>query len=87
MQDSATDEVVATAASLAPLITAASEEGAANRCTPRRIAAVRSTGVTTLSGIAAALNAQDIPTPSGRGKWQAVTVMRVLAVADRPPVG
>jgi indole-3-acetate monooxygenase len=37
MRDSMTDEFVATAASLAPLITAASEEGDAMRCTPRRV--------------------------------------------------
>ena len=37
MRDTVTDEVVATAAGLAPLITAASEEGEAARCTPRRV--------------------------------------------------
>ena len=37
MRIPATDDVVATAASLAPLITAASEEGEAMRCTPPRV--------------------------------------------------
>ena len=37
MRIPATDDVVATAASLAPLITAASEEGEARRCTPPRV--------------------------------------------------
>jgi indole-3-acetate monooxygenase len=37
MRDTVTDDVVATAASLAPLITAASEEGEAMRCTPPRV--------------------------------------------------
>jgi alkylation response protein AidB-like acyl-CoA dehydrogenase len=37
MRDPVTDEVVATAASLAPIITAASEEGEAARCTQPRV--------------------------------------------------
>jgi indole-3-acetate monooxygenase len=37
MRDPVTDDVVATAASLAPLITAAREEGEARRCTPPRV--------------------------------------------------
>ena len=37
MREPATDDVVATAASLAPLITAAREEGEARRCTPPRV--------------------------------------------------
>lgn len=36
-------------------------------------------GVTSLGGIAAALNERGIPTVSGRGTWQAVQVSRVLA--------
>ncbi|WP_457798921.1 recombinase family protein [Methylocystis sp. S23] len=42
------------------------------------IADLRSTGVTSLGGIAAALNEKGIPTAKG-GKWQAVQVQRVLA--------
>lgn len=37
MQDTLTDEIVATAAGLAPLIRSASEEGEAKRCTPPRV--------------------------------------------------
>jgi hypothetical protein len=33
----------------------------------------------TLQAIAAALNELDVPTPSGRGQWQAPWVARVLA--------
>jgi len=36
-------------------------------------------GVTSLAGIAAALNGRGIPTASGRGTWQAAQVSRVLA--------
>jgi hypothetical protein len=36
-------------------------------------------GVTTLQGIAAALNAREVPTPWGRGSWQASQVRRLLA--------
>ena len=36
-------------------------------------------GVTSLAGIAAALNERGIPTASGQGTWQAVQVSRVLA--------
>jgi hypothetical protein len=43
------------------------------------IAELRASGVTTLHGIAAALNARKIPTPRGRGEWQAPQVGRVLA--------
>jgi hypothetical protein len=41
------------------------------------IAELRVSGVTSLVGIAAALNERGIP--SGRGTWQAVQVSRVLA--------
>jgi DNA invertase Pin-like site-specific DNA recombinase len=40
---------------------------------------LQSSGVTSLAGIAAALNERGIPTASGRGVWQAVQVSRVLA--------
>ena len=43
------------------------------------IAEPRASGVTTLQGIAAALNARKVPTPRGRGEWQAQQVRRVLA--------
>ncbi len=33
---------------------------------------------TNLAAIAAALNAERVPTPSGRGRWQGVTVRRIL---------
>jgi hypothetical protein len=38
-------------------------------------------GVTTLAGIASALNHQGIPAPRG-GNWSAVQVARVLALAN-----
>jgi DNA invertase Pin-like site-specific DNA recombinase len=40
---------------------------------------LRASGVTSLAGIAAALNERGIPTASGRGTWRAVQVSRVLA--------
>jgi hypothetical protein len=40
---------------------------------------LQTAGVTSLGGIAAALNERGIPTASGRGTWQAVQVSRVLA--------
>ncbi len=40
---------------------------------------LQAAGVTSLAGIAAALNERGIPTASGRGTWQAVQVSRVLA--------
>jgi hypothetical protein len=40
---------------------------------------IQATGVTSLTGIAAALNERGIPTASGQGAWQAVQVGRVLA--------
>jgi hypothetical protein len=43
------------------------------------IAEIRASGVTTLYGIAAALNARNVPTVTGRGEWRAVQVGRVLA--------
>ncbi|GEP02280.1 recombinase family protein [Methylobacterium oxalidis] len=44
------------------------------------LAEIQASGVTSASGIAAALNAQGIPTARG-GQWQAVQVQRVLAKA------
>jgi hypothetical protein len=41
------------------------------------IAEVRAAGVATLSGIAKALTARGVPTPSGRGVWSPATVMRL----------
>ncbi len=41
------------------------------------IAEVRAAGVATLSGIAKALTARGVPTPSGRGTWSPATVMRL----------
>jgi hypothetical protein len=43
------------------------------------IAELQAAGVTSLRGIAAALNERGIPTASGTGEWQAVQVRRVLA--------
>jgi hypothetical protein len=43
------------------------------------IKALRAKGVTSLSGIAAALNKRRIRTPRGVGQWQATQVRRVLA--------
>ena len=40
---------------------------------------LRARGATTLRAIAAELNALGIPTPRGRGRWQAPQVARVLA--------
>jgi DNA invertase Pin-like site-specific DNA recombinase len=43
------------------------------------IKALQAGGITSLGGLAKALNGRAIPTPSGRGRWQAVQVGRVLA--------
>jgi hypothetical protein len=43
------------------------------------IAEIRASGITSMRGIATALNARDIPTPAGRKTWQAVQVRRVLS--------
>jgi hypothetical protein len=43
------------------------------------IAELRATGVTSLRGIAAALNARGIPTVAGSGHWYHTQVARVLA--------
>jgi hypothetical protein len=46
------------------------------------IAEIRASGVTTLKGIATALNERNIPTSTGRKTWRAVQVQRVLARLD-----
>jgi DNA invertase Pin-like site-specific DNA recombinase len=43
------------------------------------VKSLQAAGVTSLAGIAAALNERGIPTASGQGTWQAVQVSRVLA--------
>jgi hypothetical protein len=40
---------------------------------------IEASGVTSMRGIAMALNARNIPTTTGRKKWQALQVRRVLA--------
>jgi hypothetical protein len=40
---------------------------------------LQAAGTRSLRGIAAGLNERGIPTPSGRGAWQAIQVQRVLA--------
>jgi hypothetical protein len=42
------------------------------------IKAVQAAGVTSLRGIAKALNERGIPTATGKGKWEAMQVGRVL---------
>jgi hypothetical protein len=43
------------------------------------IAELRASGVTSLRGIAAALNARGIPTVAGSGRWYHAQVRRLLA--------
>ena len=43
------------------------------------ITELRAAGVTSLKGIAMALNERGVPPPSGRGQWRATQVSRVLA--------
>jgi hypothetical protein len=43
------------------------------------IAEIRASGTTSMRGIAMALNARNIATPTGRKTWQAVQVRRLLA--------
>jgi hypothetical protein len=43
------------------------------------LAELQASGVTTLHGLAAALNESDIPTASGAGQWQATSVSRLRA--------
>jgi predicted flap endonuclease-1-like 5' DNA nuclease len=42
------------------------------------IAELQATGITSLKGIAAALNKRGVPTPAGIGHWHAAQVSRVL---------
>ena len=42
------------------------------------IASVKAEGVSSAAAVARALNDRAVPTPSGRGQWQAITVHRVL---------
>jgi hypothetical protein len=42
------------------------------------VAELRAAGVTSLNGIAAALNERGVPTPSGGGHWRAAQVSRLL---------
>jgi hypothetical protein len=42
-------------------------------------AEIRASGVTSMCGIAMALNERDIPTPAGRKTWQTVQARRLLA--------
>jgi hypothetical protein len=42
------------------------------------IAELRAAGITSLNGIAAALNERGVPTPAGSGHWHAAQVSRVL---------
>ena len=42
------------------------------------IAEIRATGVTSLYGIAKALNGRGVPTATGKGKWQDIGIRRVL---------
>jgi hypothetical protein len=43
----------------------------------RFVAEVRAAGVATLTGIAKALTARGVATPSGRGAWNLAAVMRL----------
>jgi Recombinase len=42
------------------------------------VAELRAAGITSLNGIAAALNERGVPTPSGGGHWHAAQVSRLL---------
>jgi len=67
----------------ARMAAAAKSEKAAARAADLRpiIAEVRAAGVTTLTGIARALAARGVPTPSGRGAWSPATVLRLERAA------
>jgi DNA invertase Pin-like site-specific DNA recombinase len=45
------------------------------------MAEIRAAGISTFAGIAKALAARGIPTPSGRGRWSAATVLRIERAA------
>jgi hypothetical protein len=49
------------------------------RALSRAIKELKENGVTTLRGIAAALNERGVPTSRGKGQWQASQVKRVMA--------
>jgi DNA invertase Pin-like site-specific DNA recombinase len=57
-------------------IEAARERAASYRPILRELQAA---GIASASGLAKKLNEQGVPTPLGTGKWQAITVQRVLA--------
>lgn len=57
----------------------------ANATTVAMIREVQGSGIGTLAGIARALSARGIKTPSGRGEWQAVQVSRLLTAACASP--
>jgi hypothetical protein len=42
------------------------------------IAELRASGITSLNGIASALDARAVPTPAGHGHWHAMQVARLL---------
>ena len=67
----------------ARMAAAAKSQKAAARAADLRpiIAEVRAAGVTTLAGIARALAARGVPTPSGRGAWSPATVLRLERAA------
>jgi hypothetical protein len=46
---------------------------------------IQAQGITTLNGIAAALNGRRAPTPRGGGKWEATQVRRLLNRLRHPP--
>lgn len=64
---------------LARAAAAAKSAKAAARAADLRpvVADIRSAGVATLAGIARALAARGVPTPSGRGAWSPATVLRL----------
>jgi hypothetical protein len=50
------------------------------------VKAIQAQGITTLNGIAAALNGRRVPTPRGRGKWEATLVEAAGRVTIREPL-
>jgi hypothetical protein len=65
------------APSLADKARSARANQVANELAPI-IAALQAAGVTSLNGIAAALEERHIPTPGGSGHWHAAQVSRLL---------
>ncbi len=45
---------------------------------------LRNEGITSATGLSKALNAEGVPTASGRGQWSATSVQRVLVKAGQP---